>query len=411
MPAVRSPVTDVPTRLLSRVGPLLLLVFAAPLRASPQEELGSFGDPIEGQRLFVRKECVRCHAVRGAGGEIGSDLGRKSVGQSFDEIASAMWNHSPGMGEKMAEYRLPHPQFADDELSNLISFLYFLNYFDEPGDPRSGKILFNEKHCIRCHKVGGEGGTAGPSLDDIPRGTSPLRLAADLWNHGPAMAAAMAEAGLDVPKFEGREIIDLFAYVRSHGRRAAAPRFQSPGDPVRGRDVFESKGCAACHPLFGDEPGIGPDLGRVELRGSVTQIAGRMWNHWPEMARMMQKAGMAVPQFETDELLDLFAYVYIARYDGEPGDAARGRRLFEGKGCAICHGGDGEGGVGPALRELVGGKPKEEIAQAMWNHAPKMKARLSEQNLSWSHFEGSEMKDLLTFLSTGWTDVPDPSGR
>ncbi len=394
------------------------LLFAAiafgtctPLHAAPQGDLGGFGDPIAGQRLFVQKNCVRCHAVRGAGGTSAPDLGRKNIGTSFHAIAASMWSHSPGMTAKMSEYRIPHPQFADDEFADLVSFLYFLNYFDEPGDPREGKVLFTEKHCVRCHKVGQEGGTTGPALDDIPRDTSPLQLAAALWNHGPAMVDSIKEAGLEVPQFAGSQSLDLFAFVRSHGRRTTAPRFQSPGDAAKGELVFEDKGCSMCHPLFGDEPGTGPDLGRIELRGTVTQIAGQMWNHWPEMHRVMKRAGMSVPQFQDDELKDLFAYVYIARYRGEPGDAERGRAVFQGKGCSICHGNDGEGRIGPALRDITVGMSREKITQAMWNHAPRMHEKLGDQNLSWAQLGANELADLLCFLSTGLKPVPDPSGK
>jgi len=358
-----------------------------------------FGDPIHGQRIFADKGCVRCHAVRGAGGHIGPDLGR-TRGDSYYEIAASMWNHSGSMGEKMREFRVFRPSFEDDEMSDLISFLHFLNYFDEPGDPQTGKILFTEKHCIRCHRVGGEGGQGGPSLDSIPRGESPLRIAEALWNHGPEMMAAIEAASLEVPKFAGSEIIDLFAFVRSHGERHGSRRFLSPGDPEKGRAIFDEKGCSTCHDLFGEEDGIGPDLGRAKFFGSVTQIAGRMWNHWPNMARMMREAGMQVPEFAQDELLDLYAYIFIARYQGAPGDVAEGRLVYESKGCSLCHPLDGKQGVGPSLAGTAH-QPIERIMQSMWNHAPSMDRIMREESLSWVRLEPQELNDLLTFLSSG----------
>src|SRR6266540_3104280 len=138
-----------------------LLAAARPARAE-------FGDPVRGQSLFVAKGCVQCHAVRGTGGRVGPDLGRTEVKGSFFEIAAAMWNHSTAMDEKMREFRVARPSFEKEELSDLLAFLYFLNYFDEPGEPRVGKVLFAQKHCIQCHSLGREGGAAGPRLDALP---------------------------------------------------------------------------------------------------------------------------------------------------------------------------------------------------------------------------------------------------
>jgi mono/diheme cytochrome c family protein len=367
---------------------------------APRGDSVRFGDPIAGQRLFAAKGCVRCHAGRGAGGRIGPDLGR-TTGDSYYDIASMMWNHSGGMRRKMEEFRVPLPRFEADELSDLISFLYFLNYFDEPGDQRAGKVLFTEKHCIRCHRVGAEGGEGGPALDTIPRGTSPLRIAEALWNHGPAMMSAIEEAGLEVPEFVGNEIIDLFAFVRSHGDREGSPRFEAPGDPERGRELFESKGCSACHALFEGDAGVGPDLGRMELRGSVTQIAGRMWNHWPDMARTMSRAGMDVPEFGKGELADLFAYLFIARYVRTPGDPARGRAVYEGKGCAVCH----ESDVAPALPAATADRTAELVMTAMWNHAARMDVLMPEKDLAWVQLSADDLADLLAFL--GSASQPD----
>ena len=106
--------------------------------------------PSRGQSLFVAKGCVQCHAVRGAGGRIGPDLGRTAVKGSFFEIAAAMWNHSAAMDEKMREFRVARPSFEKEELADLLAFLYFLNYFDEPGDAagRQGPLRAEALHPV-----------------------------------------------------------------------------------------------------------------------------------------------------------------------------------------------------------------------------------------------------------------------
>lgn len=371
----------------------------------PSPLLAEFGDPIKGQSLFVSKGCVECHAVRGAGGRVGPDLGRAAVKSSFYEIASAMWNHSLGMEEKMLEFRVVRPRFDGDELADLLAFLYFLNYFDEPGDPQIGKVLFAEKHCIQCHSLGKQGGSTGPRLDTIPRGTPPLRIAQDLWNHGPVMVPAIRQYGFDVPQFKGSEIVDLFAYLRSQGQRQAAKDFRSAGDPQSGKRLFESKGCARCHAIFDKGVDIGPDLGKSDLRGSVTQLAGRMWNHWPAMSQAMSTLGMAVPTFKNEELADVFAYLFIARYDGRGGNPERGKEVYASKACASCHGPMGYGGVGPSIR-TDRPEPKERLVQRMWNHAPKMYKTMGLKGIDWPRFEPQDMADLLAFVTAETTVKP-----
>jgi mono/diheme cytochrome c family protein len=357
----------------------------------------AIGDPARGQLLFVTKGCVECHAVRGAGGRIGPDLGRSSVKGSFFEIVAAMWNHTQTMDEKMKELRLVRPRFEGTELSDLLAFLYFLNYFDEPGDARSGKSLFAEKHCIECHAIGKEGGHTGPRLDAFPRGTPPLQIAQDLWNHGPVMTSMMRARDLEVPTFRGNEIIDLFAYLRSQGQRHAPRAFKSAGDPDKGKKAFAAKGCSRCHSVFGRGGSIGPDLGRTELRGSVTQLAGRMWNHWPAMSGAMQSMGMATPVFRDEELADVFAYVFVSRYDAAEPTLDRGFAVYREKRCASCHGMRGEGGIGPPLA-IINGAPKEEIARRMWNHAPEMGARMNDRQIAWPRFTADEFAALIRFV-------------
>lgn len=384
-------ITSAPLR-VAFLGLLLSPVLSADVR-----------DPMKGQRLFVSKRCADCHAVRGNGGRIGPDLGRTAVKGSFYEIVAAMWNHTQVMNEKMVESRLVRPSFADEELGDLMAFLAFLNYFDEPGDAKIGKALFAQKHCIQCHRVGKEGGGSAPPLDRIPRGTPPLQLARDLWNHGPAMVPLMRSKGMAMPSFNENEILNLFAFLRSQGPRQKARTFRSAGDPVKGKALFATKGCALCHSFYGKGgAGMGPDLGNSDLRGSVTLLAGRMWNHWRGMTAAMEAQGMSTPTFQGEELADLFAYIVVTRYDGPAGDRAKGRTAYTEKGCSSCHGEDGAGGIGPALRSLTTGESRERIASRMWNHAPKMGVTMTSQQIPWPRFDASELAGMLAFLAEEW---------
>jgi mono/diheme cytochrome c family protein len=386
------------------IGTLLLLIAAIPAAGH-----AAIGDPARGQTMFVEKGCVHCHAVRGAGGRVGPDLGRSAVKGSFYDVVAAMWNHVEAMNDRMEQMRLVRPRFEGSEMADLLAFLYFLNYFDEPGDVRRGKALFNEKHCIQCHAVGREGGRTAPRLDVVERGTPPLKIAQDLWNHGPGMTAAMRARNLEVPAFRGNEIVDLFAFLRSQGQRRSARVFESAGDPAQGRALFASKGCVRCHAVSGAGGRIGPDLGVVELQGSVTQLAGRMWNHWPEMSGAMQSMGMATPVFEDNELADVFAYLFISRYDALNVAPRRGGEIYREKRCASCHGLRGEGGVGPSLA-AVKGEPKEEIARRLWNHAPLMRQTMADRRIPWPRLTAGELAALIRLMADGWPAEPGVAG-
>jgi mono/diheme cytochrome c family protein len=383
----------------------LTAAFLCLLAALPAAGATSIGDPARGQTMFVSKGCVHCHAVRGAGGRVGPDLGRSGVKGSFYDVVAAMWNHVEAMSKKMEEMRLVRPTFEGSEMADLLAFLYFLNYFDEPGDVKRGKALFSEKHCIQCHAVGREGGRMAPRLDELPRGTPPLKIAQDLWNHGPGMVAAMGERNLEVPTFRGSDIVDLFAYLRSQGQGRSTRVFESAGDPAAGEALFVSKGCARCHAVSDRGGSIGPDLGRVELQGSVTQLAGRMWNHWSAMSGAMKSMGIDPPTFENEELADVFAYVFISRYDAVHASARRGPELYREKRCASCHGLRGEGGAGPALTEMKG-ESKEEIARRMWNHAPLMRETMADRRIPWPRLTAEDLAALIRLMTAGWGGEP-----
>jgi mono/diheme cytochrome c family protein len=118
------------------------------------------------------------------------------------------------------------------------------------------------------------------------------------------------------------------------------------------------------------------------------------------MAEAMGTLGMAPPTFHEEEMADLFAYLFLSRYEGRPGDVARGVAVYETKGCASCHGPRGEGNVGPALRAAAG-QSKELIVQQMWNHAPAMGEKMSAYGVPWPRFEADDLANLITFLARG----------
>ena len=99
------------------------------------------GNPKEGKQVFISKGCVKCHAIRGEGGKVADDLGKKAKTfyKSLTQIASIMWNKGPTVFAKMSQTETGIPKFTPKEMADLMAYLYFLHFIDEPGNPVNGK--------------------------------------------------------------------------------------------------------------------------------------------------------------------------------------------------------------------------------------------------------------------------------
>ncbi len=171
-------------------------------------------------------------------------------------------------------------------------------------------------------------------------------------------------------------------------------------DSVRGRELFETLSCVQCHSVNGKGGSIGPDLGRVVDRGfTPASLAATMWNHAPKMWSAMRQQDIHAGVLNEKDAANLFAYFYSARFFEQPGDAARGKRAFNSRGCSNCHG--LKEGLLPRIRPVSQweslGDPVA-LTEAMWNHAPTMlaEARLKEQ--PWPALTAQDLSDILVYL-------------
>jgi len=365
-------------------------------------------DPLEGSRLFTGKGCIRCHAVHGVGGTRGPDLGRRILNRPLLEIAGVMWNHSPAMEQVFQERRVPRPRFEPGEMASLLSFLYYLGSLDPPGDAATGARLFSQKGCEICHSLGGKGGSVGPRLDKYSRYTSPLFLTAALWAHGKRMAETMERLKVPRPTFQGTDIADLLAYIRSAGGGTERV-YIAPGKPKEGETLFTKKHCVECHSVRGHGGKVGPDLG-LTLKGSLMRIAGSMWNHGPQMWAKMAERGIDVPVLSNQEMSDLISYLYFFQFIDPPGDARRGLVVYKEKRCGTCHALRGVGEkVGPDLATVENLDTSLEVITGMWNHAATMEQVMAGANVTWPVLQGGEMADLIAYLLQARGQAPRPA--
>ncbi len=386
-----------------KFGMSCLLIYSMVLLMPPHLLGGSssedLGDPMRGKELLTSKGCMTCHSIWGAGGEMGPDFARVSANKNLPEILGDFWNHTPRMIEYAGIEGLKWPRFDLEEMENVISYLYYLNIFDSPGDPEVGGIVFHRKACDYCHSVSSIGNSRVRSLDHFARYITPMPLAQAMWNTGASMIKMQKQRGIEMPWFEGREIADLQAFIRRYGdRKGEAIEFKQPPNPFEGEKLFHIKKCARCHSLIKDSTGGIPSLEMVAFKKTLSEIGGILWNHSYKMRGRMNALGIKFPVFVGNEMADLIAFLYYYPFYREMGDMETGRKVFTQKGCVSCH-------EATDVAERVRPKGSTEIkdyyigfATAMWNHAPTMEEMLRQKKFQWPKFYGKEMRDLVTFI-------------
>lgn len=396
--------------LVAAVAALLFLIgILVWQRRNDAERWNTFlvGDPHAGARTFKEKRCSECHSVLGAGGKLAPDLGlRGAAGSSMIKLVTQMWNHAPRMWEQVRSRKMAYPRFSAEEMANLFAYLYVTCYEDESGDAGRGKLLFTRKGCIRCHSIGDTGGKVGPNLRDIGPVDTPIFWSQAMWNHAPAMETHIRQLDMAWPRFEGEQMNDLLAFVR--GQRGGPQReFELlPANPRRGWVLFRQKGCISCHAIRGEGGTAGPDLGSDRpLPRTLTQMAGLMWNHSPEMYAAMKAKGIERPTFDGQEMSDLIAFLYSVRYFELGGSPLIGQGLFNERNCSRCHGTDARGGEsGPSLRKGDRLLTPVNLAQALWAHGPRMYAKSQELGLGWPTLNEGDLSHLLAFLNSSPTN-------
>jgi putative heme-binding domain-containing protein len=120
-------------------------------------------------------------------------------------------------------------------------------------------------NCLRCHGPDGDNvANADIGHGKFRRGSTDVELVRLIRNGIPN--TVMAETNISEPNAQA-----IAAYLRSMAASAAAAAALPPGDPARGRTLFDGKGeCATCHRVGDHGSRTGPDLTIIgTLRRSV----------------------------------------------------------------------------------------------------------------------------------------------
>ena len=353
------------------------------------------GSVTKGEQVLREKGCLQCHALNKTGGQRApdfADLGE--VVATPTRLAASIWNHSPRMFALYETAGRPIPTLSQNDVSDLFSYFFALHYFEPHGSAARGRSVFVEKKCSTCHSEVLNAQALDPYFSRWKEMRDPTSWAEQLWNHVGEMDSATSLRGVNWPELSARDVADLMSFLSSlPGTPAEGPAF-SIGDPLTGKGVFE-RSCTSCHSL-GKAEKSKVDLLRRSRQTSVAGYIAAMWNHAPYMRR---KGGSALPKLPAGEMQNVIAYLFLQQYFYEEGDAARGRRVYDAKGCASCHEGKRTGGA-PDLASTVQAYTPISISASVWRHGPGMRETLRTQGKSWPEFESGEMKDLLAYLNS-----------
>lgn len=343
-------------------------------------------DAKRGAEFFEKQKCDTCHSV-------GNVVRARAIGRapnlaaSIDRdytpsaLASRMWNHAPTMWSQIAQQGMSVPSVSAQDAADLFAFFYQARYFEKPGDAGRGKRAFAEKHCADCHSLTAQSGPQiGPPVAKWDVLRDPVALVDQMWNHLPQMKEQTAQRKITWPALTVQDLTDILVYLRT------VPGIQqAKGDFVmvsgaEGQQIFNSKGCANCH----------KGANALEKRLSnqtLTDIAADMWNHGP----LMKEPGIKLSE---DEMRQLLAWLWGNQFFAPRGNPARGKKVFEAKGCGNCHG----QGVAPKIE----GNPQFSdvlLVSALWKHGPQMLSTLKQKNLTWPQLTAGQMSDLVAYLA------------
>ena len=356
---------------------------------------GQYGDSIRGADVLRDYGCFACHSLRGVGAKTAPDLASPTEdGLSPAAFASRLWNHAPEMWAEMERRGMDVPALTEQEAQDIRAFLYAVRYFEPAGDYDRGEAVFRQKECYRCHAiVSTDAGGIGPPVPLWTSLSDPLRLLETMWNHGEGMAEDLEAAGRRWPKLTVGETADLLAYTSNLPNLPPRQGRVVFGSPAAGMRVFDDMGCGSCHSSGGAESfdlvPLTPEAG--DGHRSLTEMAAAMWNHRPIMREWSQAVDEEIRTFEPGQMGHLLSFLMEEGYLESRGDPDRGEKLFDGKGCLVCHAEDRS----PLTRSDY---EATDLAAGVWRHGPKLRDEMIRGGVGWQTISPEEMADIIAFL-------------
>jgi len=396
---------------------------------------GSATESERGRKLLASYDCLACHRMNGRGGgraapEVMPDLsgiGMKGVPEGW--YAGHLERRAADPDGLAGEAIGPIPP---RDLAAIESWLRTLS-----GAPRltEGKRLFHALGCRGCHQVNGVGGTEGADLTGLgsrPVGkylfpkSFPGEKTAFSWQveHLLAPAEVVEDSRMPDQDLTRADAEKIALYLLSLRRRELPPAF-TPPDRARadrlGEREFGTDGenlhlvfCAACHGAAGDGRPYG------EMKESFPAIASPdvlavASDEWLGITIAEGRPGRRMAAWSgtegglRDEEVRRLVRWLRSREPEPPGLAAvvaasldpeLGRRTWADD-CAVCHGGSGEGGIGPSLSAPAFGS----LATEAFVHRVVTEGRTGTAMARYRVYDAGTLKSLIAHVR-GFANLP-----
>ena len=343
------------------------------------------GSAQAGRQVFGTQRCIQCHSINGQGGKSATDLGKR-IGRDYTPtaIVALMWNHAPQMWEAIRQAGIQKPELTEQSAADLYAYFAASGFFEAPGDAGRGKNDFTALHCSACHGISESRAAGAPPVEKWESLANPIALAAQMWDHSARMKEEFAKKHLPWIELTGQQLTDILVYLQNLPEtRNLAGNLEIP-ESGRGQELFQSKGCAACHT---GSLALENRLHSTNLAG----IAAAMWDHEPLMK--------SPPQVLTgEEMQQILGYIWARQYSANAGNAATGRKVFRKKHCATCH--DDASSGAPNLTSAKRQYSDITMIVALWEHGPHMLDAMRQKNILWPRFNTAEMSDLIGYLNS-----------
>jgi cytochrome c oxidase cbb3-type subunit III len=161
-------------------------------------------------------------------------------------------------------------------------------------------------NCSTCHGLDA-GGNMGPNIEGIPMRLGAETVTSFIRNGVPA--AGMPAFGSQLDATQIQQIIEYLLALKPKDAGVVT------GNAEKGKEVYDSSGCASCHMIKGEGGDSGPELTNVgSLRGATYLHSTVLY------------PGSDLPQepvrLETGGMLE-YMYIHLVTKDGKPFDGTR----------------------------------------------------------------------------------------